>query len=94
MAVFETSAALPVVARMALPRLIVPYADSAESDILLTGFITIPWGRSRHPCLPRHLYFLYIAQPRQAKKNSGSEPPVEANITIVIFRVRLALGIF
>ncbi len=33
-------------------------------------------------------------QPRQAKKNSESEPPVEANITIVIFRVRLALGIF
>ena len=63
-------------ARMALPRLIVPYAGSGELGYCLGGLPT-PW-----------------TQPRQAKKNSESEPPVEANITIVIFRVRLALGIF
>ncbi len=49
---------------------------------------------------PGQIYFSFLVfyppwtQPRQAKKNSESEPPVEANITIVIFRVRLALGIF
>ncbi len=63
---------------------------------LVAGFL----GRVRESRRDKNLGVLGLGfqapwtQPRQAKKNTESEPPVEANITLVIFRVRLALGIF
>ncbi len=33
----------------------------------MSGFFPLSLGRSRHPCLPRHLYLLYIALSRRER---------------------------